>query len=167
MTLYTYYLCNEKNEKLIKFKARICPQGIIVYKNDDIEILTELDKLPSNIQKVLKNDKSDSNKVNALEYYMSDFIIPPIKTGPYLDEFIQQKLGYSKKILQNGRLDSLWSIYILLTNHFVLKENEKGFYITPQKNHSICFSRRLIGADKIFISKTVQWADVKGACVCT
>lgn len=140
--LEKYYLCDKNNNKLVEFKARICPQGIIIYNPDKIEVLSPDWKL------------SKERTLDWLDAYIQSY--EPLRTGPFLDERVKNDLYLSEEILCNGRLDGLFMIDLLLTTHF---KSDK-YYITAEEPVIICFATKMIGFNRLFIDKPVNWEEL-------
>lgn len=127
---------------MLSFDTRICPQGIIVYRPEDIEIMS--DEWDQDIRKTY----------DWLDRYILTY--KDFTTGPLLDEMVMNDLGLSSDILTNGRLDGLYLIDLLLKTHYKTDE----YYITADRPTVICFAASMTGFNRLFVDTPVRWEDL-------
>ncbi len=160
MITSTYFLCNDSDVKLLKINLRITHRFIGVLSEDDVEILTDnINILPGIIKDYLLTESSlkKSQGVNA---YIHNCTLYPYSTGYILDDKIRDDLGFTDKLLINGRLDGLWPFRCLIREHFKCIENGTGFYFSSDRIRALSFTTKLAGFDKIFIDGPVKWKEI-------
>ena len=147
MQLRKYYICDRGGTKVIEANIRVCPQGVFAYRDEDIKILKE--------GMIPREFKEMDSKVEAFELFMFKMIkaqeLPP--SGPKLDELIKTNLRQEDALLNNGRLDGLIPLML------IIKRCElRGFYFSPAKVEAYYFGTRMIGWNKMIFDEPKEWS---------